>query len=74
MMHLIASLSPETPSAEATPNSNRITRDGCWKKPMNPKYTDWQGNVHPMSSFPDRRHYHEDGAPAAELGGREDLW
>ncbi|MEO5329339.1 MAG: hypothetical protein H7829_13990 [Magnetococcus sp. THC-1_WYH] len=74
MMHFFSPLPQRMDPDVSLSEDGQTERDGCWKKPLNPKAKDWLGNLHPLSDDGERRFYHEDGAPAAEISGKEDLW
>ncbi|MBF0146368.1 MAG: hypothetical protein HQL84_10000 [Magnetococcales bacterium] len=74
MMKIFSSYPSQGDLDDAIPDPERMQQEGCWKKPMHATTRDWLGNVHPQSPQPDRRFFHDDGAPAAEISGQEDLW
>lgn len=74
MTRFFSTLQQRMDPPESLSDNSQAEQDGCWKKPMNPKAKDWLGNIHPLNPDGERRFYHEDGAPAAEISGKEDLW
>lgn len=75
MLRIFAPFAQQTNSTADQTDTTTLAQDGCWKKPLNPTITDGMGNVYPLPDPPQRQFYQVDnGAPPAELNGREDVW